>query len=195
MPLLAVLAGGRGSRLGGGKPGLALRGRPLIAYPLAAAASAGLRAVVVARADSELPALDAPILVEPDGGLRHPLWGIAAALRDGAASAAGVLAVGCDMPFLTPALLSALARHPAGTLATRLGGGLQPLPARYQAEQAAVIEQAARDGRGMGETLAALGAEVLDERWLRRFGDPERLLFSVNDPAGLERARAWCREG
>ena len=35
---VAVLAGGRGSRIGGDKALVQLGGRPLIAYPLAAAA-------------------------------------------------------------------------------------------------------------------------------------------------------------
>ncbi|MHB8531933.1 MAG: NTP transferase domain-containing protein [Solirubrobacteraceae bacterium] len=186
-PLVAVLAGGLGSRLGGGKPGAILEGRPLLAHPLAAAAAAGLQAVVVARADSALPTVEAPVLIEPPG-VRHPLWGVAAALRAEGAER-GVLALGCDMPFLEPALLAALAAHPAPTLAMALGGRLGPLPARYEAAQAGALEVAARAGRSMGEVLQELGATVLDEDWLRRFGDPARMLFSVNDAAGLERAR------
>jgi CTP:molybdopterin cytidylyltransferase MocA len=41
-PLGAVLAGGRGSRIGGGKPTIELAGRPLISYRLAAIEAAGL---------------------------------------------------------------------------------------------------------------------------------------------------------
>ncbi|HET9153212.1 MAG TPA: NTP transferase domain-containing protein, partial [Solirubrobacterales bacterium] len=44
-----VLAGGRGSRLGGGKAGIELAQRPLISYPLAAIEAAGLEAVVVTK--------------------------------------------------------------------------------------------------------------------------------------------------
>src|SRR4051812_50149949 len=50
----AVLAGGRGSRLGGGKAGIQLSGRPLISYPLAAIAAAGLGAGVCAQ-PNEIP--------------------------------------------------------------------------------------------------------------------------------------------
>ena len=38
--LIAILAGGRGTRLGGDKARAELAGRPLISYPLAAAAAA-----------------------------------------------------------------------------------------------------------------------------------------------------------
>lgn len=50
----AVLAGGRGSRLGGAKPTAELAGRPLISYPLAALAAAGLEAFVVAKPSTDL---------------------------------------------------------------------------------------------------------------------------------------------
>ncbi|MGN6816529.1 MAG: molybdenum cofactor guanylyltransferase, partial [Solirubrobacterales bacterium] len=42
----AVLAGGRGSRLGGAKAWVELGGRPLYSYPLAAIEAAGLDPVV-----------------------------------------------------------------------------------------------------------------------------------------------------
>jgi molybdopterin-guanine dinucleotide biosynthesis protein A len=51
----AVLAGGRGRRIGGAKPTADLAGRPLISYPLAALAAAGIEAFVVAKPDTELP--------------------------------------------------------------------------------------------------------------------------------------------
>ena len=50
----AVLAGGHGSRMGGAKPTAELAGRPLIAYPLAALAAAGIEAFVVAKPSTHL---------------------------------------------------------------------------------------------------------------------------------------------
>ncbi len=49
-----VLAGGRGSRLGGAKPTADLAGSPLISYALAALAAAGLTAFVVAKPSTDL---------------------------------------------------------------------------------------------------------------------------------------------
>lgn len=189
-PLVAVLAGGLGRRLGGEKPAAELGGRPLIEHALAATSAAGLRAVVVAHADSPLPALSAPVLIEPPG-VRHPLWGLAAALHSDEGRGSGVLALGCDMPFVSAALLRDLAQLQARTVAISVDGRLQPLPARYAPAHAAALEAAAVSGLAMGETLEQLGATVLDEAWLRRYGDPVRLLFSVNEPADLRRARRW----
>jgi molybdenum cofactor guanylyltransferase len=50
----AVLAGGRGTRLGGAKPTTELAGRPLISYPLAALTAAGIEAFVVAKPSTDL---------------------------------------------------------------------------------------------------------------------------------------------
>ena len=49
MTLVAVLAGGASRRMGAPKACVELGGRPLISYPLEAAAAAGLSAVVVAK--------------------------------------------------------------------------------------------------------------------------------------------------
>ncbi len=78
--IVAVLAGGRGRRLGGAKPLATLAGAPLIARPLAAAAAAGLPAVVVVKPATRLPALDVPVWEEPDEPV-HPLLGIVTALE------------------------------------------------------------------------------------------------------------------
>ena len=55
--IVAVLAGGRGRRMGASKATVALAGEPLISRPLAAARAAGLEAVVVAKPDTALPEL------------------------------------------------------------------------------------------------------------------------------------------
>ena len=77
--IVAVLAGGRGRRMGRPKALVELGGAPLIAHPLAAAAAAGLDAVVIAKAGTALPALDVPVWLEPDQPV-HPLLGIVTAL-------------------------------------------------------------------------------------------------------------------
>ena len=96
----AILAGGRGSRIGGDKALVQLGGRPLITYPLAAARAAGLETVVVAKRTTKLPHLDVPILLEPDAPV-HPLVGVLTALQ----KLPAVIALPCDMPFVDPLAL------------------------------------------------------------------------------------------
>ena len=183
--LAAVLAGGRGRRMGVPKATVALAGRPLIERPLRALDAAGLETVVVAKPGSELPALEAPVWEEPDDPV-HPLCGVLRALEG--AGARPVLAVACDMPFLVPALLRRLAEAEARLVVPEAGGRMHPLLARYSPELAGPLRAALRRRAALHEAVRALRPQVLGEDALRRFGDPERLLFNVNDRADLARA-------
>jgi molybdenum cofactor guanylyltransferase len=189
--LVAVLAGGEARRLGGAKATAELAGQPLIAYPLAAAAAAGLETVVVAKAGTPLPEFEADVLFEPEEPV-HPLCGVLAAMEQ-AGNACGVLALGCDMPFLTPALLSWMAALDGPAL-LEVEGRLEPLPGRYPADAFGRLAGAIHEGEAMGSTLASLGARVLGDAELARFGEPSRLCFNVNEPADLERARELLGE-
>lgn len=145
-----VLAGGLGSRIGGDKALVQLGGRPLITYPLAAAEAAGLDAVVVAKRTTKLPALDLPLLLEPDEPT-HPLLGIVTALSEFPA----VLAIPCDMPFLDPAELAALAALP-DDVATLWSG--EPFPALYRDALLSQLREAIEAGASVRSTQAQSSA-------------------------------------
>jgi molybdopterin-guanine dinucleotide biosynthesis protein A len=188
--VVAVLAGGRATRMGASKGAIELQGRPLVSYPLRAAREAALEAVVVAKHGSRLPALSERVVHEPDTP-HHPLCGIVAALRHARAS---VVAVGCDMPFVSPGLLACLAEEGAGddgrpaAVAAAVDGVVQPLPARYDPAALPALERALSLERSLRATLQELDPRVLGEGRLRAFGDPGLLFFSVNDRAALELA-------
>lgn len=188
----AVLAGGVGARLGGDKAMVGLAGRALVQYPLAALAAAGIEAVVVAKADTELPALAAPVLTEPTQP-RHPLLGIVTALRH--AGERPVLVVACDLPLLAPALLEALAAAPEPLVLAALAGAPQPLLGRYAPVLLSDLEAALARQEPLRRTVAALSPRLLGDAELSRFGDPAELLLNVNDRADLERAAALLAAG
>ena len=175
MTLVAVLAGGRGRRMGTPKPLAQLDGAPLIARPLAAAAAAGLDAVVVAKPDTPLPALAVPVWHEPAEPV-HPLLGVVTAL---ARAAQPVVAVACDMPFVPPELLARLASGPEA--AVTVGGRLEPFPARYEPAALPVLRAALADGASVRATLAALAPATLEL-------EDGRPLASVNTPEELAAA-------
>jgi len=183
-PLGAVLAGGRGSRIGGAKATAELAGRPLVSYPVAALEAVGLEAVVVAKPDSELPPLGCRTIREPQRP-RHPLCGIVAALRD--AGGRPVIAVGCDMPFAGP-LLAALAAARGPLVVASAGERLQPLPGRYDAALLPALEAALQDERALRATLESLGPRTIAGAELARLGDPRRLCFNVNTAADQAQA-------
>ncbi|MGN6275907.1 MAG: molybdenum cofactor guanylyltransferase [Solirubrobacterales bacterium] len=212
----AVLAGGRGSRLGGAKAWVELGGRPLYSYPLAAIEAAGLDPVVcVKRSESrgsfctymgrKEPRNEVAVLEEPDEP-RHPLAGIVAALRAGRpdgvgtsserpgaelgepAAARSVIAVACDMPFVSYDLLALLAEVNEPLIVPVLDGRLQPLLGRYDAVLLPELEAALEREEPLTRTVESLRPRLLDEQELSRFGDPHRLLFNVNDPDDLREA-------
>lgn len=194
--LFAVLAGGRASRLGGDKAGALLGGRPLLAYPLAAAltaAGANGEVTVVAKPDTALPELGevgAPgtrfrVLREPPEPV-HPLCGIVAAL--GEASGRPVVVVAADMPFVTPGLLGWMAGLREPLAVPSIGGRLQPLLGRYDDSQLGPLGAALQAERAVHEAVASQGPREIALEELRRFGDPDRLLFNLNTPADLRGA-------
>ena len=202
---IAVLAGGRGSRLGGAKATADLGGRPLIAHVLHAALATGLPVFVVAKHNTPLPVLDVEILHEPDEP-HHPLTGVVAALRALTADAPeeALLALSCDTPFLTAELLGALANVNTNTTSSTIGGAvalgaseatLHPLPVKLPRSALPQLERALAAQAALRATIAGLQPRLITTAELARYGDPERLLLNVNDPAGLDRARSLLSPG
>jgi molybdopterin-guanine dinucleotide biosynthesis protein A len=187
----AVLAGGAGSRIGGAKALVELAGRPLVSYPLAAVADAGLEPLVVAKRATPLPALEARVAVDSVEG-PHPLHGVSTALAAGGGRP--VVAVACDMPFVTAELLAWLAGLD-GTAVPVVDGAIQPLLARYAPHVGPGLDAAAHRGSSAASAIAALGPRRIARSELAAFGDPERLLFNVNDARDLERAAALLAAG
>ena len=190
----AVLAGGASRRMGTPKATLELGGRPLLEYPLAAVQGAGLKAAVVAKRRTTLPSLAVQRWDEP-AEPTHPLTGIVAALT--AARGRPVLAVACDMPFVTAELLAAVAaRGGQGDLVLpEAAGRLHPLLARWDPGLLPALRDALAREAPLQELAEELGATRIAEAELRRFGDPARLLFNVNDRGDLERAGELLRGG
>jgi molybdenum cofactor guanylyltransferase len=182
--LAAILAGGAGRRMGQPKAGLRLGDRPLIELPLAAMREPTVEVVVVAKADTPLPDVDAPVWLEPPLP-RHPLCGIVTALREGAQP---LLTCGCDMPFVTPELAGWLGSFTDRLVVPELGGRLHPLLARYTPELLPALEDALEAERPLTEVVAELDPVRIGAEELQRFGDPEKLLFNVNTPDDLRRA-------
>jgi len=189
--------------MGSAKASVDLCGRPLISYPLSAARDAGLDAVVVAKRASRLPPLRERIVYEPDSP-RHPLCGIIAALRH---AGAPVIAVGCDMPFVSASVFAWLARaggearrgraseqgcsSPAQAAVTEVDGRLQPLPALYRPADLPKLERALARECSLQTALQMLAPCIIAEEALAAFGEPRRLCFSVNAPGDLQTARRW----
>jgi molybdopterin-guanine dinucleotide biosynthesis protein A len=187
--IVAILAGGRSSRMGSSKAAVELAGRPLIDYVIGAARSVGLEPWVIAKPSSELPPLDCRVLAEPEQPV-HPLTGIVAALR--ATAPWPIVAVAADMPFVEDKLLAWLASN-LQTSVPEVGGRLQPLLARYEAADADPLADALARGESTSDAVRALCPRIIGDEDLGRFGDPDRLSFNVNSPEDLAEAEDMLR--
>lgn len=191
LPVGVILGGGKGLRIGGSKLRVALRGRPLIAYPLAAMQQVLPEVAVIAKADVVLPDLPgAMVWIEPDAP-RNPLVGIVEALA--LAGGRPVLVCPADLPFVTPALLAALATSLDGgapAVVASCDGVIRPLLGCYQPRAAALLAGATQLGRDVGAdegsvrtAVAAIGP--------RRFEVTDAMqLFDVDTPDDLLQAAA-----
>jgi molybdopterin-guanine dinucleotide biosynthesis protein A len=166
--------------MGTPKANAELRGRPLIAYPLAAARAAGLEPVVVAKATSPLPPLDCEVLIE-DAEEPHPLNGIIAALES---LAEPQIVLACDVPLVPAALLAELASRD-DPLVVPADPRPQPLVARWDPSLLGRLRTATATGAPLVRLVAELGATAIAGAELRAFGEPAEMFANVNDPGGL----------
>lgn len=181
---LAIVAGGRGLRLGGTvKANLVLPdGRSLLRRTLDVLGPACDEVLVVA--DDARPFPDLRVVPDVFPGRGAP-GGVQAACA--AARTEWVLAVGSDLPFVDPAVLEVLWRRRTGAdavAATLFRGRPEPLHAFYRAEPCARAFGAALAGGdcSFDELFAGVRAELVPADGLRAV-DPElRSFTNLNTP-------------
>ncbi len=182
----AILAGGRGSRLGGVAKGLVrVGGEPIVTRQLRALAPLVAERYVVAAEAETWAGVDARVLTDLSPGL-GPLAGLEAALA--ATTAEAVLLFACDLPVLDAALVTALRDAPAAeAVVARLDGRAQPLAARYATSLLPrVRERLARRALKLLDFVAALDVRYVD------FPAGTRALVNVNTPEDLARAESFA---
>jgi molybdenum cofactor guanylyltransferase len=123
----------------------------------------------VAKPGSPLPPLDVAVWEEPEAPV-HPLTGVVAALER---AGRPIVAMACDMPFVTPGLIRRLAE--AEGMAAPPD---EAFPARYERAHLPALRDALDRQAPVREVLA--GATLID-------ADPDEL-FGVNDPEALATA-------
>ena len=188
-----ILAGGFGRRLGRDKATTEAGGRPLLHWSALAAAQVSDDIVVARRPDQQFPPLDGVTWREAVDHRhdRGPLAGLEAALPLITHDLA--VAVACDMPFLRPDLLRAVAEACSGVDDVQiampyLDGVAQPLLAAYRPAIAPLAAQLLDDGDGRIRALLPLVEHRLLESDELRVHDPELESFTnVNRPEDLER--------
>jgi molybdopterin-guanine dinucleotide biosynthesis protein A len=158
-----IFVGGAGSRMGGVAKGLmrTAEGTTIVERWRAILARLGMRVVLVGDAES-YASLGAEIIPDDPSGI-GPLGGLAALLRR--AGAERVLALACDMPFVSRSLVERLLAAPedARIVAPRRAGRWEPLCARYDAAHVlpTVLEQVSTRDHSLQRLLDRAGAAEL----------------------------------
>ena len=192
---LAILAGGRSSRMGTDKAFVRVLGRPLIEEILSQSAGLGMESLIITNQPAEYAYLGVPLLgdVLPDKG---PLGGLYTALHS--ATRPHVLCIACDMPFVVRPLLDFLiSLIPEGdAIVPRLSDEAEPFRAIYSRACLAPIRAALDAGRmRMISFFPDVRVRFVDEAEIDRF-DPQHLsFFNVNTPDDLEQARRLALAG
>lgn len=191
----AVLAGGRGRRLGGVvKPLVTIGGRTILDRQRAALAALGATPALVA--PDPAPFTTSGLAVTPDLVDAGALGALYTALAT--ARTRYVLAIAGDLPFLTAPFLAALLerRHDAEAVIPAPGGRPQPLCAVYATTAAPVLASAIADRRlRVTDAVASLRQWVLDDTALAGFDADGRLLLNVNTQDDEAAARRFAGEG
>ncbi len=183
-PVGVVLGGGRGTRMGGDKLTVSLRGLPLIEYPLRAQRAVLADLAVIAKPDTQLPPLEGVVIWLEPAEPRHPLVGVVEALA--LAGGRPVIVCAADLPFVTPSLIARIVDADPGrapAVIVRCAGHDQPLLGCYQPAAAELLAPAAHGERPVRAAVAALDPVYLEVE------DPNEL-FNVNSPEDLLVAQA-----
>ena len=169
-PLLAIFVGGASSRMGGRPKGLlrAPSGESIVERWRSLAATVGIPVVLVG--DGGPYAKLGMKAIADDIPGAGPLSGLVGLFRSRLDTQ--IVAVACDMPYVTDALLRrlAFAETDAAVLAPRRDGRFEPLFARYDRVRVSPLaeQQLAGADRSLQKLLRNAGAQPFalnDEEW------------------------------
>lgn len=190
--VIALLAGGAGRRIGGGKPHRLLGGTRLLDRALTTARAIAAPTILVVREPGQVDGFAGTVVLDAPG-IEGPLAGLLSALSWAAdAGADRVLTLPCDMPFLPGDLHDRLEQALTPNLGAAVaasGGRPHPVCALWRTAAVPTLVQRANEGRlslrGLSE---AVGCAVVD--WPIDEGDP---FININTAEDLATAEAALR--
>lgn len=186
-----VLAGGRGRRLGRDKLWLELGGENLLAGVARTLSALGGPVLLVLDREKPLPPLPPELRVVTDllPG-RGSLGGIYTGLK--LAGTDYVLAVACDMPFLSLPLLRHLLELSPGydIVVPRLRDGLEPLHAVYGRGCLVPMERLLEtQSNRIFDFYGEVRVRYVEQEAVDRLSPDHLSFFNINTPADLEQAQ------
>ncbi len=188
----AVLAGGKGKRLGADKTSLSIGGEPVLSRIITVLADIFPRILLVGQEGNHRlegftgAGVRAVHDLLPGKG---PLGGIYTALEY--SSTPYVFVMACDMPYPRPELVRRLLAEAPGweAVVPRRGELIEPLFAVYARETRVRMERRLREGHlKIHEALDELCVRYLEEEEIAAHDPAFRSFFNINTPQDLEAA-------
>ena len=188
----AILVGGRSTRMGQDKALMVVEDDlPVVSNLVATLATRCDEILLVGGDPARFEGLDLPACWVPDAQLdAGPLGGILGALE--AARHDACLVVACDMPFVTVAVVCALADEPRDYTALAFPSlkGLEPLLAIYRRACLEPLRTALAGGNlQVGHFLNRVQARALPRDLATRIDPQRRVATNVNTPEDLAALR------
>jgi molybdopterin-guanine dinucleotide biosynthesis protein A len=189
-----VLAGGKSARMGAEKAALRIGGEALLARVVRRLRLALPNVLIIGPSRLTLLAPGTPVFPDESPGL-GPLGGLSTALTH--TTSQYIFLTGCDMPFVAPALVSAMATYASRSpevdvVALRTARGIEPLHAVFARTCAPHVQEriAATDGRSMGALLEQLRVMALPASMVAQYDPAGRSPFNANSPEDWREALA-----
>lgn len=189
-PLVGIFVGGLGSRMGGVPKGLLKApgtDEPLVERLARVCSEAlpGCQVCLVGASDAYAELRFDVLRDQPQGV--GPIGGLAALLARSSAQRAQAIALACDLPFVSAALIARLAAYSPSALAVapRTDGIWQPLCARYAPGTLEITERVIASGRrALHAVLDELGPQAVE---LPLAPSERGLLADWDEPADVRR--------
>jgi len=186
---VAILAGGMGVRMGGGKATIRLGQQTLLERTIDRLRPLGGDIVIVTRPEQEIEPPEGTRVVSDLEPYRGAMAGIGGALL--AAKTDWSVVVACDMPFVSLDLMRYLATqaHHCDAVVPRLDVGLEPLHALYHKRCLPALQKALQRGaRRLRSFFDEIAVRYVDEGDLAVHDEPLLSFFNINTREDLCRA-------
>lgn len=184
----AILAGGKGTRIGTNKAFLEIGGKPLIEILLEKVEGLFEEVLIIANSPHLYEYLNAKVSADMIPG-RGSLGGIYTALR--LASFPQAFCLACDMPFIEPGFIRYMMEVAAGydVVIPKTADGLEPLHAIYSKACIPHIERLMQaDDLKIIHFFTEMRVRVLEEE-IDPFDPHGMLFFNINTHEDLKKAR------
>jgi len=195
MPGVAILSGGKSSRMGINKALASLNGIKVIEYILARLQPHFDELLIVTNEPELYEEYPARVITDifPCKG---PIAGIHAALKN--TSRAQIFVLSCDMPFVNADMINYMMERAADydSVVPVIGGRLQPTAAVYNQSCLPLLTDCLENDKlKLTRIFDDLNALYLDETDLSCFGLAAEVFFNINDLAALDKAREIAGRG